>query len=1264
VSVCGFKAFGTSASSSASVKYQTSDVPSDADDRPTYQVDNDPMLCEEQLGTGSSVSRESSSSSIREMGESDGPAEGSDSRELARRSAEPKRPASSPQRSNFAERRPPAGPARSSNELASIASTGAAADGSPHVGSEGGPPMAPSFPLQPPLHPPTRKPDSRYPRNFLHSRHGRGSRGGPGPPPPLPDGESDGPGLDPSLEQPSGEQDADMPASARVRRHHDRAERISFEDTGALDQHTSPMVRRPPREARPAPQDRTERISFEDAMLLDSGLVDDANEEDFEAEPERNTLIIEKEVVGRAEAEDMASVCRQRRDSIQSTTAQQSRGVSDARVRQRYVMLSDMVELVRSQMDPERRGNSEPSSMITELMTSLRLYTQELISCDRCSLFVKVKKGDKYVLWTMLESGQEISVPLQCGLVGASVVRRGPVRVSDASADPRFNAEVDRFTGYMTRSVLCVPVFSGKVEESVMPDEVHRQSFRSSCESVTSTSLERSGKHEDILGVLQVINKITKRVNPFGEEEEVMGSFDYDDEQVLRTLASMSSITIQVAKALESECRAKDRFAALGAMAKMLLRKSTADVRSLYRHIQSEAARLCQCERAFIYMLDAAKGHLQVESSTGSQMTLRLPSAWSTTQRSGSGSFGGRGQVVSPTSSKFVAGHCARSGATVNIADASTDDRWSDCLERRRLGLEELHAMIALPIEREATDGSQEIIGVLQAVNKKDSKGRSVEFDADDRELLEGLCVYIASALTTSMAFKATASSYKTVELAPQEVPPQRSPQRRGLNRLRTLGSTPAMVLSPDNNAGHISLDIISCSREVLDEFDLLNWSFNALDKTETELSAMIFPVFNSFNVAEDFRISDSTLNAFALEVSKGYFNNPFHCYAHGWSVLQACVHMLFMLGELAGDVLMKVDVLALFVAAISHDVGHPGTNNSYQQKICSPLALLYNDVSILENHHAAVCFQILCSTPEANVLGNLSKGDFVTARRMICNAILNTDMSRHERELARLRAHLSTPLVKGNDEDRQLTVCSLLHAADLSNPAREPDLAETWARMLAEEFQIQAQQEEEAGVEVSTFMLAGYRETNEIFFIQTFVKPLWDTMACALPPLKFYAGNVHSLLELLQKRVALEEAEKSNGERGSFEGRATEPVRTKPKMVPVRRSQRNDSWKKVTDDSLPEISDGRGSGSAMLPVQLDNPLDLAGSRPSTPGELGSGSCKDAMQAHRLSFTKAASSLLRNTSQAVNGVLPNTWKSADDNGDGGGDAKRLPKHKR
>lgn len=890
------------------------------------------------------------------------------------------------------------------------------------------------------------------------------------------------------------------------------------------------------------PSVQSERRTFEDdgRQTFEGERPSSCNRSSYSSNVE-----VEKGDVDEDARSEIASVRRQRRTSIKALY-EKSSGLYEQRLKQQYIMQSDMVAMVRSQMDPERGGNC-----MVELITSLRLYAQELLSCDRSSLFIKVKKGDKYVFWTMLDDGQEFTVPLHSGLVGAVLEERTPVRIKDAYEDARFNFEVDRFTGYRTKSVLCVPVFAGPEGEC---DNTSNSRWDESPPSPSrAPPYPRTGRHEDILGVLQALNKVDKSTGQ-------IIAFDCEDENALRSLASMAAITILVTKALEAERRAKDRFAALGAMAKMLLQRSTADVRSLYRHIQSEAARLCQCEHALIYMLDGSKAVLQVESPAGDQLTMRLPPTWL-----GEGKEGGKG-------ANFIAGYVVRTGATVNIIDAQTDEVWSNCLEARRLDLHELHSMVALPIEREGLEGGREIMGVLQAINKRDGKGRTLAFDSEDIELLEGLCVYTASAVATNVAFAATASSYKTVELQPDHgrkserwsEPPActASGGKFGINSTKETPTKP-----PDESAVERPPDI-RCERHVLSETDLLSWDFNAIGRKNVQLSRMLLPAFHAFCLPQDFAISDDTVSGFAHEVSERYFSNPYHSYAHAWTVLQACMHMVCELGDLANSIFAKVDVLALFVAALCHDLGHPGTNNSFQQKICSPLAMLYNDESILENHHAASCFQMLCTVPGANILAGLTKAEFRVVRRFVCSSILSTDMSRHERDLARLRARVSNPLSKSNEEDRQLAVASVLHCADLSNPARSPHLAEAWARLLAQEFILQTQQEEAAGVEVSTFMRSGYQEANEVFFIQTFVKPVWETLACMMPPLKLYVSNINSLLELLKKRIEDKEAANRVGDEGatmSFQNLvAEEPPRLDDEKCMMAR----------TVSALPELSE------------------------------------------------------------------------------------------
>ena len=47
-------------------------------------------------------------------------------------------------------------------------------------------------------------------------------------------------------------------------------------------------------------------------------------------------------------------------------------------------------------------------------------------------------------------------------------------------------------------------------------------------------------------------------------------------------------------------------------------------------------------------------------------------------------------------------------------------------------------------------------------------------------------------------------------------------------------------------------------------------------------------------------------------------------------------------------------------VAALAHDVKHPGLNNSYHINSRSEIALIYNDTSVLENYHVSETYKIL----------------------------------------------------------------------------------------------------------------------------------------------------------------------------------------------------------------------------------------------------------------------------------------------------------------
>ena len=95
-------------------------------------------------------------------------------------------------------------------------------------------------------------------------------------------------------------------------------------------------------------------------------------------------------------------------------------------------------------------------------------------------------------------------------------------------------------------------------------------------------------------------------------------------------------------------------------------------------------------------------------------------------------------------------------------------------------------------------------------------------------------------------------------------------------------------------------------------------------------------------------------------------------------------------------EILSSLGILAVMVAALCHDVDHPGNTNLYEVNTMSELALLYNDSSVLENHHCATTFRIINEGGECNIFHRLGKSQLKEVRSIIVHSILHTDMSHH----------------------------------------------------------------------------------------------------------------------------------------------------------------------------------------------------------------------------------------------------------------------------
>lgn len=82
-----------------------------------------------------------------------------------------------------------------------------------------------------------------------------------------------------------------------------------------------------------------------------------------------------------------------------------------------------------------------------------------LVGSDRCSFWFWDKKFKK--LWTLDAHGVgKLEIPENTGLVGYSVLNNETLIINDPYNDERFNKDVDKSTGYVTKSILVLPVLS------------------------------------------------------------------------------------------------------------------------------------------------------------------------------------------------------------------------------------------------------------------------------------------------------------------------------------------------------------------------------------------------------------------------------------------------------------------------------------------------------------------------------------------------------------------------------------------------------------------------------------------------------------------------------------------------------------------------------------------------------------------------------------------------------------------------------------
>lgn len=230
------------------------------------------------------------------------------------------------------------------------------------------------------------------------------------------------------------------------------------------------------------------------------------------------------------------------------------------------------------------------------------------------------------------------------------------------------------------------------------------------------------------------------------------------------------------------------------------------------------------------------------------------------------------------------------------------------------------------------------------------------------------------------------------------------------------------------------------------------------------------------------------------------------------------------------------MDEIAALIAASVHDVDHPGYTNSFLCNAGNDLAVLYNDIAVLESHHAALAFKLTAKDSKSNILKNLESEDFKVLRQQIIDMIMATEMKQHFEHLSkfdnslnnRSLSHDDTGSLSGkgtpestvshgnpcSNESRTLIKRMIIKCADIANPARPIQLCIEWANRIAEEYFRQTEEEKRRGLPI--IMPVFDRQTcnvpkSQVSFIDYFVIDLytaWDKFAYAPEAIEYINSN------------------------------------------------------------------------------------------------------------------------------------------------------------
>lgn len=257
--------------------------------------------------------------------------------------------------------------------------------------------------------------------------------------------------------------------------------------------------------------------------------------------------------------------------------------------------------------------------------------------------------------------------------------------------------------------------------------------------------------------------------------------------------------------------------------------------------------------------------------------------------------------------------------------------------------------------------------------------------------------------------------------------------------------------------------------------------------------------LFSLHGLIKEFDLDRSKVAFFLYEVQRNYWNNLYHNAIHAADVAQA-MHVILKNCIAVDACLTKADYMACIIAALCHDLNHPGVNQSFLVNTEHVLSKHFAQ-SPLENYHAIRAYKII---NDCGLLDPLEPEVKEYVLNTINKLILATDMGQHAKYMEKFKECISSGLDLRDEKHKMLTLCIAIKCADISNGCRPWNVCNQWANKIIEEFFRQGDVEKDMSLVVSFLcdretIKIPESQTNFINFVLLPLYTLWhEATQCA----------------------------------------------------------------------------------------------------------------------------------------------------------------------